>query len=276
MERIHCFKNKIPNLWEPHFNGVFAHYEDAVHFHFLHNNSVYALNCAHGTIQQIAADAGGEIVLPRWWILSHNQASPLLMCGKGLCIDLLRKESTHAIPTGLKEEFLHKYQNYELFPEKRINTEPYTFGEYSLCAQGSWGYLCKKDGKEIWHFKGRASLATDIHICKDSLYWGTSGAGGYFYILDAESGEPKLSLQTGGTRIFCQNEDLCYLGRRIKNKSYIACVSLTETKVTEEFPLDGVFTDNSTLYLHDNTLYVITFSPQSQKERSLILTVLHC
>ena len=276
MEQVHCFKNKLPNLWEPHLSGVFAYYRDAVHFHYLHNNSVYALNCVHGTIQQIATNIVGEIALPRWWILSSGQDPLLLMCGKELCIDLLQRKPTQVIPTVLKEEFLYKYQNYELLPEKRIDIEPYTFGEYSLSAKGAWGYLCKKNGKEVWHFKGRASLATDIHFRNDSLYWGTSGAGGYFYILDLENGEAKLSLQTGGTHTFCQRGDLCYIGRRIKNKSSIACVSLAEAKVVEEFPLDGVFTEDSAIYLHHSTLYVVTFSPQGQRERSLILTILRC
>ena len=276
MKLFNCFKYKVKNLWEPNFRGIFSFYQEVVHFHFLCNDSVYALNCSDGIIHKMDTGSAPKIELPLWWICSLFCGKPFLMCSKDVCVDLTNKELVDTIPTCLEKEFLHQYRNYQLFPEKKIDIQPYEFGDYAIFSKGPWSYLCKRNGKDIWSFKGRASLATDIYCWNDSLYWGTSGAGGYFYIVDLKSGEPKLSLQTGGTISFCQNGDLCYIGRRQRNKSCVVCISLSNASIIDEFALEGLFTDNSKMYMKDNKLYVVTFSQKNQHDRELIVTTIDC
>ena len=111
MKLISCFKNRVKDLWEPNFRGIFAFYQEAVHFHFLYNDSVYALNCSDGMIHKINTTPAQKIELPSWWICSFFCERPFLMCGKDVCVDLTQKILVTTIPECLKKEFLHKYCN---------------------------------------------------------------------------------------------------------------------------------------------------------------------
>ena len=134
------------------------------------------------------------------------------------------------------------------------------FGEYQISHQQEWGYSCKKDGIEIWKFSGRGYLYTEIFKRSDQIYFGTAGLGGYFYILNINTGNPILKLRTGGTTVIKQCGDYVYLYTDVgRKKSGLACVNLSDGKILEDIELPGAASIDSVLEVYENKAYTITF-----------------
>ncbi len=138
--------------------------------------------------------------------------------------------------------------------------DSFVFDEYQISHKGEWGYSCKKDGVEIWQFSGRGYLYTDILRISDKIFFGTAGFGGYFYILNLSTGNPILSLRTGGTTVVKQCGALCYLYTGVGGrKSRLACLNVSDGRILEDIELPGTASDDSVLKLHENNVYTVTF-----------------
>lgn len=151
--------------------------------------------------------------------------------------------------------------------------DPFVFGEYQISHQQEWGYSCKKDGIEIWKFSGRGYLYTEIFKRSDQIYFGTAGLGGYFYILNINTGNPILKLRTGGTTVIKQCGDYVYLYTDVgRKKSGLACVNLSDGKILEDIELPGAASIDSVLEVYENKAYTITFQYKNNAVEHAVLS----
>lgn len=143
--------------------------------------------------------------------------------------------------------------------EHHKDEEIYHYGGYTISHKSQWSYVCKRQGEEVWTFRCHSWRYSDIYEWNDSIYFGTAGGGGYFYLLDLHTGKPILSLKTGATVYIPRRENRVYLFQREKTKTYIVCVDLNDGAILDRMELPGKHTEGSMLRLIGNTLHAVTF-----------------
>ena len=179
-----------------------------------------------------------------------------LLCGEQIAIELKTGRSKIPAPDNLQSEYQRRKPSPEHFVE-----DSFVLNEYQVRHKGEWGYICQKDGQDIWTFGGRGYLYTDMQREGDNLYFGTAGAGGYFYILNIHTGVPILSLRTGGTTVIQRRGSHAYLYTGVgQRKSQLICVDLISGSILDEIELPGIASDRSALGMRENHVYTITFT----------------
>ena len=146
-------------------------------------------------------------------------------------------------------------------PEHYFETHAFAFDEYCISHRGHCGYCCTKDGKEIWDFLGKAYLYTEIFRWKNRVFFGTAGYGGYFYVLDIDTGEVLIAVKTGGTASIAQKDNLCYFSSKSnkRNTSKILCVDLQDVRIVDEIEVHGEVTPESKLQIIGSQIHAVTF-----------------
>ena len=259
----------IQNPWEPKFRGVFSHCKSDISFYYMDGSTVMMVcGCVGNPIALTGKTNGLKIPLPRYWAIVEAKKERYLMCGDGIAINLEKN-----IPIAPASEDLRNiYQKY-LVSSKHFVEDPFVFGEYQISHQQEWGYSCKKDGIEIWKFSVRAYLHTEIFKISDQIYFGTAGLGGYFYILNINTGNPILKLRTGGTTVIKQCGDYVYLYTDVgRKKSGLACVNLSDGKILEDIELPGAASIDSGLEVYENKAYTITFQYKNNAVEHAVLS----
>lgn len=243
------------NSLETELSGIFFQTADGVLYIFSRNGVLLAtaLNENHA---DSAFDIGPFSLQcgPFGWILSEDQEAPYLIFDRSKAINL----STWKPISPLPENLLHEY-TCNAKSEYHYETDSFEFGEYRIAHKGNFGYSCCKNGKRLWDFKGQAYLFTDIVRWENRVFFGTAGHGGYFYVLDLDSGKALLSEKTGGTVYIVQKDNLCYLLSNRRKKAVLLCIDLTNGNILQELDLPGRSTVQSPLQLVGNQLHAITF-----------------
>lgn len=97
--------------------------------------------------------------------------------------------------------------------------------------------------------------------------------GGYFYILNINTGNPILKLRTGGTTVIKQCGDYVYLYTDVgRKKSGLACVNLSDGKILEDIELPGAASIDSVLEVYENKAYTITFQYKNNAVEHAVLS----
>lgn len=256
------FTNDSP--WEPFYDGVFHEHDGEVRFFFTNGSGVVMLKESAEAWQTVCHI---NTTLPCSWMLVDSflflenrirQEMPF----KDKAIDLCTLQMTENIPDSVRARY-----NALLKPMLYYVEETVSHGEYCISHKGEWGYECTKNGEKIWQFRGYAWLYTDIHFWNDRVFFGTSGQGGYFYVLDLETGEPLTKLKTGGTEHIVQIGNLCYVLQNGKHAS-IVCVDLRDGKIRETLPLMGTAGYRAVIQQVGQRLHTITFNTKNGRMNS--------
>lgn len=249
-------KRFIPshNPWEPCFFGAFFAMDDIPCFLYDDRNRVCMLPLTHESPWAIDADLAHALP-SRWTFLQHG-GQPYLFIKPNVAIDLRQGEQLPDIPEALRTQYLESVR-----PEKYFEEYPFCFDDYCISHKGYCGYRCTKEGKTIWEFTGRAYLYTEITRWNNRVFFGTAGHGGYFYILDLDTGEAIASIKTGGTASIAQMGHLCFVACRgaKRNCSKLLCVDLRNGKIVQELDLHGGVSSYSRLQLIGQQLHIVTF-----------------
>lgn len=256
MKNVHTFKVGNAPVWEPWADGIFVTHQKETCFYYKGADCLYKVNCSDG--QQDAVFRCSTLPLPCNWFFREDKGRPTLVLSADRCLDL---QTNEVVPISLP---CSKKYAEEAFP--------FHFGKYKILQNGTWGYRCLCEDTPLWSFRGRAYLATDIVLLKDVFAWGTSGAGGFFYLVEQKTGKPRLSLSTGGTKEFVVIDSLCYVAKREKSTSEVLCISSKDGSVLQSCPVEGVFTDSSRIYLQGNSLFVTTFTHRKDQHGQLMLS----
>ena len=241
------------NPWEPECFGVFSERNGLVVFFFLERNKLYAITENCNLVRINCAVAAGEVLpLPRKWIVTEIEGTPYLCLSAKYMINLQSYEVNDQ-PEKAEDAYCAaaKSEDYYVYA-------PFQLGDYRIEHKGECGYLCRKDGQIIWKFNGRAYLYTEILRWKDSIFFGTAGNGGYFYVLGIEDGAVLTAIKTGGTTSIVREKHLCYVLSNDK-KAKLLCIDLRDGKVIQEVDLPGKATMNSRLQLLNGKLHAVTF-----------------
>ena len=236
--------------WEPAYAGVFCKYEDSVNFLYKDGKNIVILAENSEHVRRIPA---GEcsIPLPVHWILSENKHQPQLFLGDELVLDI----STLEIKMSMDNTEYSKLRK----PEKYYAEASFAHDGYEISHKGDFGYQCVKDGETIWEFRGQGYLYTDICFRENRVFFGTAGQGGYFYVLDLQTGEPLTKIKTGGTASFAVKDGFCYVLTNEKTAKLL-CVDLKEGIYRDELELPGKASRHSRLFIEGSRLHVISFS----------------
>ncbi len=239
------------------YAGRFAKIDNEIYFYFPNGKELCCIKFGDPSKTVIIPTPGELLPLPRRWELIECDHEQYLFMNRfmnnGIVVNL-RSPDTMPSPS---EKVL--YQN-ELAkkPEKYYVEASFTFGEYCISHKGEWGYICTKDTKKIWEFKGWAYLYTPIYRWNDYIYFGTAGQGGYFYMLDLKTGKPVLEIKTRGTAYIERCGNLCYITQRDK-ESKLLCVDLNTGKIVDQVLLFGKATQDSVIRVIDDDIHVITY-----------------
>ena len=137
-------------------------------------------------------------------------------------------------------------------------TEVYYFEDYAISHKSEWSYVCKRNGQEVWSFRGYAWRYTNIEQYGYNIYFGTAGQGGYFYLLELNTGKPLLKLKTGGSvNIYARRDNRLYLLQQDK-KAYLVCIDLNDGTILERLELPGTVKDECAVKLIDGTVHAVT------------------
>lgn len=263
------WNKQIPssNPWEPEYEGVFCKIQNTVYFCFKDSSAVAVLAEDMTIPQQITPGSEGTIPLPGRWILMEALEPACLFLNEKLVLNL--RDMTFLQPDPVR---LGKYHE-ACRPEKFYVEAPFVHGEYCITHKGQWGYECTKNGNTIWEFQGKGYLYTDICRWSDRLFFGTAGRGGYFYILNAETGEVVSAVKTGGTASMIQIENECYILSNEKS-AVLLCVDLRDGSILESVPLPGKANTYSRLREIDGKIHAVTFEYKRKEMQSALWSCL--
>lgn len=246
---------KLSNLWPPECAGVFRKQENIVVFFFKYGHNLLAVSEEDINPRLLCSRCGDDpLPLPRRWTLVETPNEAFLLVTKDRGYDLKNNKFSNGIPMQLQMAYSQHF-----WPEKYHVDTPQQLGEFTILHKGNWGYICKKGDAELWEFKGKAYLYTNMMRWKDRLFFGTGGQGGYFYVLDINNGLPLASIKTGGTECIVHVDNLCYILKNEKNAKLL-CVDLSDGRTVSECELPGIAKIESRITMIDNQLHVITFN----------------
>lgn len=261
-------KRIIPsNPWEPECEGSFFKVRDKVHFCFKDASAVAVLAEDMFIPQRIYPESEeGTIPLPGRWILLEDADTKLLFLRENLVLNLYDMNFTSTPEQAALEQYRAACR-----PEKYYVEASFIHGEYCIAHKGQWGYECVKNGDSIWEFKGQGYLYTDICCWNNRVYFCTAGRGGYFYILDMETGDAVFSIKTGGTASMIRKGPDCYILSNEKN-AVLLCVDLRNGHIKESLHLPGKANVYSKLVEIDGNIHATTFEYKRSEMQSAVWT----
>ena len=241
-------------LWEPELFGIFKKYNDDVCFYFLNRQTLYVFSES-----QLMPDVllhcpdNHFFALPYKWQWIDLHASSFLLLSESLGIDIIAQRLVSPLPADLLVEYKTR-----VFREKHFEEDNFEFNDYCISHKGTSGYRCTKLGKHLWDFQGRAYLYTEIIQYQKYVFFGTGGHGGYFYVLELDTGKVIASLKTGGTACIAQKDNLCFF-LRCDGKTELVCFDLQSGQIVNSIMLSGKASLNSRLQIIDNAIHTVTF-----------------
>ncbi len=250
---------RIPNPWENIMDGPMLYHQGDVYFFCANFTEILAFSGKRQALVGVYPAKGG---LPRKWRFVDEE-KPYVVLDKDWAIDL----STNKLISPLQENILNKYKQ-QLKPDLYYEEAPFTWQNYRIEHMGYWGYICKKDSEPIWKFSGQAYLYTDMLFSPGRVAFGTAGQGGYFYILDLETGVPVLRLKTGGTVYIERLGDSCFVLHNDKT-AHMLRINIDSGEIIDRVPLPGVATAHSVIKLLEGKLYAITFQRSRDRLREV-------
>ena len=265
------WNKRIPssNPWESECEGIFFKLRDKVHFCFKDSSAVAVLAEDMSVPRQhIPVSEPGTIPLPGRWILLEDGDTKQLFLRENLVLNLWNMNFTSTPEPAA----LTQYRAVRK-PEKFYVEAPFVHGEYCITHKGQWGYECTKNGNTIWEFQGKGYLYTDICRWSDRFFFGTAGRGGYFYILNVETGEVVSAVKTGGTASMIQIENECYILSNDKS-AVLLCVDLRDGSILESVSLPGKANTYSRLREIDGKIHAVTFEYKRKEMQSALWSCL--
>lgn len=212
------------NPWEPDLDGLFLERDGTVKFVYKENQSVVAQTLAGTREIWYTAPEEKMLPLPYRWTGAAKGAAPMERLGFA------------------------------------SDSEVFYFADKTISHTSGWSIACRRGGERLWSFKGYAWRYTNIERYGDNIYFGTAGQGGYFYLLDLNTGEPLLKLKTGGTvNMYARRDNLLYLLQQEK-KACLVCVDLSDGAVLERLELPGKAQQHSAVALIGDTVHAVTFT----------------
>ena len=252
--------------WEPTYAGVFCKSTHKTHFIYKYGKGIGILSDDANAVQNLVASEW-LVPLPHNWVLSQTADRTILYLNEDLMMEIPEFRIRE-----VKEDSLKKVFRVLRKPEKYYEEAFFSFGEYCISHKGNFGYRCTLSGKKLWDFQGQGYLYTDICVRNNRVFFGTAGQGGYFYILDLQTGETLAKIKTGGTASFVTAGNCCYVLSNDKT-ARLLCVSLTDGTTLRETVLPGKSNIYSSLDLMDGKIHAITFL---YKNRFLQQVVWNC
>ena len=224
MKLIKSVKLHHEDAAETDFDGLFLKREGTVKFCYREQNRVVAQSQEGRREVWYTPPEGENLELPRYWANASKFFAPTV---------LMHHPSIHEI---------------------------YYYSEHVIRHTGPCSYVCEKDNERVWTFQSDAERQTCIERYGDSIYFGTAGRGGYFYLLNLYTGRPLLELKTGGTvNIYASWNNRLYLLQQEK-KAYLVCIDLDDGTILERMELPGKATRNSAVRLLGDTVHAVTFA----------------
>jgi len=245
---------KMEAMWEPELSGVFSKSDEGVTFFFHGSGSILALPSDRREASMIHTfPPNEEYKLPGKWIVVNDESSSFLFPSGNCAIEMNSCTVLDQIPE-------HVYLAYkkQLRPLYYYEEADFVYNEYTISHKGFCGYICKKNGIQQWYFRGQAYLYTEIYFWENRIIFGTSGNGGYLYILDLNTGKPVAAVKTGGTENFILRDNRCFVLSNEKT-AQLLCLDLADGSVISKCNLPGKATSNSRLALIDEVFHAITF-----------------
>lgn len=250
-------KVEVENLWIPQCFGLFIKLNKTVSFFFQNNSKLLSLSEEDVNPQVIHSES--SIPLPYDWRAVETAEDSFLLFSEDFGLNLKNNELCHKISPQLQAEYKHQKR-----PANYYVDAPKYLGEYTILHKGNWGYICMKDHSKLWEFTGRAYLYTDMIRWNDRLFFGTGGQGGYFYVLDIQTGVPLTAIKTGGTQCIIHADNHCYVLSNEK-KGQLLCIDLLDGRIVSKCDLPGTADLKSRITRIDNHIHAITFNgPRSQ------------
>lgn len=242
------------NPWEPHYYGIFNMRNNLVRFFFKNRTCMLSIAENEHDIKVVhLSTTGVPLALPREWAIIEDKITSFLMISESQGIDLTANIPVNQIPIHIQLAYREQMRYACHYEEAQ-----FVFGEYRICHKGKCGYVCMKNGELLWEFTGKGYLYTEVVCWKNRVMFGTAGRGGYFYILDIDTGFPIVSLKTGGTRCFIHLDNLCYVLSNTRH-ACLLCVDLSNDTIIDQCELPGKATVNSKLVYLGENLHAITF-----------------
>ena len=247
-------------FWDPSctYGGVFQITQTEIRYY--HYSGVE--NTDHLKVTTLSHD--GEIIetnlyplpkehlLPYLWKYTLIENRPAILLSDHAYFDINEKVIIDKPTPALTKA----YTDFYLDNPYHLTDDTFSFPPYEISHVGSFGYLCQKDGHEIWRYKGQGYLYTEIEKYDQYIVFGTAGHGGRFVCIELASGNVVFELNTKGTTDHAIINDRFYTYFQNK-KGYLAELSLDGK--TEFLELPGVVIPNCPISAYKDKILTISF-----------------
>lgn len=244
---------KSPNYWPAKLDGLFIAKNDDIHFWFQNTGEVL---CFKWNSNKVVSNNVPCVSLPQNWHVITRNNTTYLCCPYG---ENMEKHIVFDTTTCMACEDA-SILSPPYFKDLSQPTFPrcFEFGEYRITQSKECTYICYYRNRFLWNFCAKGYLYTDMYCWKDRLYFGTGGQGGYFYLLDIQTGQVLQAIRTLGTNHFAQNDGKCYVLGNKKN-AVLYEISLENASILSETPIKGTATIKSALQLINGEIHCITY-----------------
>lgn len=253
------------NYSEPEFQGLFRVTNGSIMFYYKDGNDLVYIGDPGWSINKVSV-SNAILPLPRHWLGVEQQGESFLLCGEEISFRLSATPSPCQYDGALRQCY-----TAQRTPVYHYENDSFNFEEFIIEHVGEFGYVCKKDGKICWSFTGRGYLYTEMYNIQNSMYFGTAGRGGYLYIINIETGEPILSLNTGGTTQILTVQEKCFVAVR-HPKNSLLCIDLITGRIVDGIDVPGAVNNYSRLHFCDNKIYLTTFQYRSRRLQNALLS----
>ncbi len=247
-------------FWDPSctYGGVFHITQTEIRYY--HHSTVENIDY----LKEIILSHHGEVIetnsypLPQKHLLPHRwkyiliENRPAILLSNQSHFDINEKTIINEPTPSLAKA----YTDFHFDNPYHLTDDTFSFPPYEISHLGSFGYLCRKDGAEIWRYKGQGYLYTEIEKFDKYIVFGTAGHGGRFVCIELASGNIVFDVNTKGTTDYAIINDRFYTYSQDK-KSYLLELSLD--RQTDSLELPGVVVPDCPITAYKDKILTISF-----------------
>ena len=251
------------------FDGVFAEidgelrfFSSSIHDRGLNVISIFRDEEETAFSYDFIEERGRTFSIPSCWHVDHKRKC--IICDSRYEIDMQSfevREASEEVCASIREEHERNIKEY---------LKKYSFGDFEVFQKSEQVYCCVQNGQEKWRIRCQGYLYTPILAYEDKLYWGTDGAGGYFCLVESETGNIVAKIKTGGTNKIVGEGKKRYVLLQ-GNKPEILELSLETGEITDRVSLPGYACSDSALFWTEKGLYTVTFRAKKGMNTQAVL-----
>lgn len=269
MKLIMEYRFNIPNQWDAVFSAPIYYKNGIIYYPYGMRSTRF---CRRITIDGMAQEFSftfpiKEIAHPTNWKLFEYEGHVILSCGnqetptkdlpdkkvRSIFLDLDDGMKEIHLPIDMEKRYLCALPVDE--------TANVTLSDCTMVYKNSRSYQCFDfNGKLLWTEKHKGYRYTDFEEKDDCVIFGTAGHGGGLYCYRKTDGKCLCAVDTKGTATYTWSRNRIVSRGR---DGELLVIDPFKGEIEESVILNGLLSDYSSFFAHDNILCVVGFEKKT-------------